>query len=251
MGLQKILVIEDSPESFELIRSALVNMADLTWANSIRTGAALLNTESFDLILLDLGLPDGDGFSFCSLLHTSDLYSRIPVILITARSTIADKVMGFSVGAEDYVCKPFAREELRSRIEAKLRRLSYRRAQTAVIRMNGIEVNKDSQRAFLSDNGVERELQLTALEFKILVLLMSKPNQVISRDEILNTIWGENVFVYERIVDTHVSKLRKKLGAAARFLESVHGSGYRYISENDSKPNLLNGFHHHQQIQPM
>lgn len=231
--MAKILVIEDSVDAYQLINRTFSGSAHLEWAKSQREASQLLEKKDFDLILLDVMLPDGDGFQLCSILQTHEKWNTIPIIFLTAKNALSDRILGFSVGADDFITKPFDSLELKARVEGKLRKRERSMNEADNIRIGDLEINKSSQRVFLSESGHARQIDLTPLEFRILVLLASRPNVVVTRNEILDSVWGENVHVYTRSVDTHVSKLRKKLGAKDYYISSVHGSGYRFEFETD------------------
>lgn len=221
----KILVVEDSVESFELIRQSLGNVAELIWARDLKTAHQFLNEKTFSLVLLDLGLPDGDGMAFCSVLQSSEKFSDLPIVLLTGRDSISDKVMGFSVGAEDYVTKPFNVLELRSRIEVKLRKIASRKAAAMFIRIHGLEIDRDMRTVRVAET--DEQIDLTSKEFLLLIMFAGQPSKIFSRAAVIEHVWGPRVNVTDRIVDTHVSKLKKKLGSHSDIIETVHGSGYR------------------------
>jgi two-component system alkaline phosphatase synthesis response regulator PhoP len=233
--MHKILLVEDSTDAYHLIQRTLGTSIHLEWARSQREAALFLEAKNYDLVILDVMLPDGDGFQLCSVLQTHERWSTIPVVFLTARTSIPDRVLGFSVGADDFISKPFDPLELKARIEAKLRKRDQKMQQADILVQDALEINKRSQSAYLNEEGVSRELGLTPREFKILLMLAAKPNSVLSREEILNTAWGENIHVYNRSVDTHISKLRKKLGSKADYIQSAHGSGYRFVGEGKTK----------------
>jgi DNA-binding response OmpR family regulator len=231
-AMHKILLVEDSPEAGQFIIRTFGPSVQIEWVKTISDATQVLNRREFDLMILDGVLPDGDGFQFCSVLQTQERWKSMPIIMVTAKSSISDKVMAFSVGAEDHIAKPFEALELKARVEARLRKKEQRLRASDVIIINDIEINKRTQKVHLNENGSSQELDLTPREFKILLLLAGRPNVVISRDDILKTVWGENVHVFPRSVDTHVSKLRKKLGVRAAMIASVHGAGYRFRSDS-------------------
>lgn len=227
--MSRLLIVEDSVESFELARRALGTSSHIEWAKSIAEANRALDRHTFDLVLLDISLPDGDGLGLCSLMQTHAELRNLPVIFLSGRNSIADRVMGFSVGADDFICKPFEPLELKARVEAKLRRHSREMARAKVLHAGDLEINKDTQRvSFQSRVGDSVELDLTPIEFKILLYLANRISHVFSREDVMSAVWGANVYVYPRNVDTHVSKLRKKLGPKASYIQSVHGSGYRF-----------------------
>lgn len=228
---KRILLVEDSLEAGTLVCRTFGPSVQIEWVKSLGEATRALRDREFDLVLLDVQLPDGDGYQFCSLLQTEERWRNVPVIMLTSRSSISDRVMAFSVGAEDFLAKPFDSLELKARVEARLRKKEMRSLASDVVVCSDLEINKRTQKVNLNANGSSQEIDLTPREFKILLLLASKPNAVVSRDEILRTVWGENIHVYPRSVDTHVSKLRKKLGPKAELVVSVHGSGYRFKGE--------------------
>lgn len=225
----KILAVEDSPESLELIRRALGETCVVESARTMSEASQRIRQNVFDLILLDVVLPDGDGFRLCSLLQTDEAFRKTPVIFLTAKSDLADKVLGFQVGADDFITKPFDPLELKARVDAKLRKRERDRRETNRIRLGDLEVDKDAQRATLQRSATQEVVDLTPIEYKLLINMMGDPGRVFSRDELLDAVWGKNVHVYARSVDTHVSKLRKKLGDRSDMIESVHGTGYRIL----------------------
>jgi two-component system alkaline phosphatase synthesis response regulator PhoP len=227
--MHTVLLVEDSKDAFHLVKSALGSSVQLEWASSFRLATEMLSKTQFDLILLDVTLPDGDGYQLCSVLQTNKQLKGTPVIFITAKSTIADKVLGFSVGADDYIPKPFDRIELKARVDARLRRCDLEKIRSDVIRLGDIEVNKAIQKAYVYKDNKPVEIDLTPIEFKILLHLSKDTGKVSSRDEILNSVWGDSINVVNRSVDTHMSKLRKKLGSRANLITSVHGAGYRFV----------------------
>lgn len=236
---QKILAIEDSPESLELIRRAIGDAYALDCARTMSEAATKINKNAYDLVLLDVMLPDGDGYRLCSLLQTDESIRKTPIIFVTAKNGLSDKVLGFQVGADDFVTKPFDPLELKARIDSKIRKRQRERREANLVRVGDLEIDKDTQKAMLLHDGDSIELDLTPIEFKLLVNMMNEPNRVFSRDELLDVVWGKNVHVYARSVDTHVSKLRKKLGDRSDMIESVHGTGYRLVAKDVAKLSAL------------
>ena len=229
--MNKILLVEDSVDSYQLVDRAIGGTNELHWAQNLQEAMQLVKQHPFDLILLDVMLPDGDGFKLCSVLQTDETLSLIPVIFLTAKNSVSDKVLGFSVGADDYIPKPFDPLELKARIESKMRKKQKEAVQADIIKLGEIEINKSTQSIRIKGLPDSDRIELTPIEFKILLMFAKAPGKVFSRDEILNHVWGENVHVYTRSVDTHVSKLRKKLEPHSNYVQSVHGSGYRFHVE--------------------
>lgn len=229
--MPSILILEDSEDNFTLIKHALEPMHALTWARSV-TQAKELFKEHFDILLVDIGLPDGDGYEFCDWIRSKKGNWNVPVIFISGQVTVENRIAGYLVGGDDYICKPFNVIELKARVEAKLRRA---KASSALcIEIDGLIIDLKSQRAKLMESGVAKEVDLTPIEFKILSLLASEIGRVFTRDEILDKVWGNNVYVFHRSVDTHVSKLRRKLIKQGKLIQSVHSLGYK-INANAAK----------------
>jgi two-component system, OmpR family, phosphate regulon response regulator PhoB len=227
--MQKILVIEDSADAFQLIQRSLGEDFSLTWFNTLAAGQRAVAAEKFDLVLLDLTLPDGDGLHFCSLLRADEKYDQLPVIILSARNTTAEQIVAFRVGADDYVKKPFSAEELKARISAKLRKKTNRESESFTIRAGDIEIDQSTHQVWIGSGSERESVPFTALELKMLMYFCRQKNKVLDRNEILDAIWGTSVHVYARNVDTHVSKLRKKLGPCGDYIQSAHGRGYQFV----------------------
>lgn len=224
-----VLLIEDNKEIFKLVEIGLGGIVKLDWVESLDQARKFLNSNKPGLILLDIGLPDGSGVEYCQELQGNNETANIPVFFLTAKNELSEKVMGFAVGADDYIVKPFVPIELKARVEAKLKKQSLLQGKTGVFEWSNIKIDTGAQKVqILKNNGESEIIELTALEFKILAYMAKRPNVVINRDDILNEIWGKNIHVYPRSVDTHVSKLRRKLGKDPDFIESVHGVGYKF-----------------------
>lgn len=180
-------------------------------------------TGAYDLVLLDLMLPGKDGFEVCRELRREG--SNVPIIMLTARTQEAEKVLGLELGADDYITKPFSPMELRARIKAVLRRAGGE--DPTVYRFDDIEV--DLRRFEVRRDG--SAVRLTPLEFKLLAAFVQNPGQVLSRDRLLDLVWGRDAFVTDRVVDTHITNLRKKVEVESgdpKYIVTVKGVGYRF-----------------------
>ncbi len=223
--MRGILVVEDSPESQELIRRALRDRFDLAFAD---TGAKALEqaiSQVPDLIVLDVGLPDMDGFALCAKLKSMPVLEDVPVVFLTGRGETDDKLLGFKLGADDYVEKPFQPDELVARIEARLRA-----AKKPDPKLQFDDMQLDPLRLEVVLRGPDREwtCDLTPHEFRILHCLAKCRSLPVPRARLMEAAWG-GVTVSERTVDTHVSNLRKKLTPYGDRLQSVRGVGYRLL----------------------
>ncbi len=230
----RVLLIEDEATITEFLRIGLSYEGfDVVSASEGRSGLRLATEESFDLVILDLMLPDLDGFGVCKRLREGG--SEVPIIMLTARKEIPDRVAGLTMGADDYVTKPFSFEELLARIQAVLRRKGGGE-QSDVIVSSGLTVNSGTHEAY---RGEER-LDLTRTEFAMLELMMSHPKRVFTRETLLNRIWGFDYPGDTNVVDVHISHLRSKLGKAGvdarKVIRTVYGMGYTFRPEDPESP---------------
>jgi DNA-binding response OmpR family regulator len=225
----KILVIEDEPGiAFGLESDLQTEGYEVAVVGDGVEAVRRARAEAFDLILLDIMLPHKDGFEVCRELRHSGL--KTPIILLTAKTHEAEKILGLDVGADDYVTKPFSPRELRARIRALLRRAgaddSQQRAED-VFRFGPFEL--DMARFELRRNG--RPLDTTTTELKLLAALVRSRGRVLTRDRLLDEVWGAGISVTDRVIDNHIVSLRKKIEDAPtepRYLISVRGFGYRF-----------------------
>jgi two-component system alkaline phosphatase synthesis response regulator PhoP len=222
--MTRILVVEDDPDiALGLQEDLRLEGYEVEVVGDGNTAITRAENDSFDLILLDVMLPGKDGFDVCRQLRRSRL--PIPIILLTAKSQEAEKILGLELGADDYVTKPFSPRELRARIKAALRRGSADSPE--VFRFGDFEV--DFERFELRRSG--RLVDLTPIEFKLLAAFVRNRRIVLSRQQLLDKVWGRDVYVTDRVVDTHIGNLRKKIEVdpeAPALLMSVRGFGYRF-----------------------
>ncbi|MFT5366187.1 MAG: DNA-binding response OmpR family regulator [Candidatus Latescibacterota bacterium] len=224
----KILAVEDQADYQALISHSLKKEGfDVVCVSEGEEVIALARHEHPDLILLDLGLPGIDGLEVCRRLKHDDELASIPVLMLSARKEEIDRILGLEVGADDYVVKPFSPRELALRIRAILKRSlrppEPKASQQKEIRLGDLMIDPEGYRAFLE----EQDLDLTATEFKLLLALAKRQGRVATRDALLEEVWGYEFSGYERTVDTHVGRLRRKLGRAGHLVETIRGLGYR------------------------
>jgi two-component system phosphate regulon response regulator PhoB/two-component system alkaline phosphatase synthesis response regulator PhoP len=219
-----IAVIDDEPDIVELVTLHL-KKAGFRVAGFLDSKSFLhfLDKHIPDLVLLDLMLPDADGFEVCRLLKKNDKSAAIPVIMVTAKSEETDKILGLEIGADDYVTKPFSAKELVARVRAVLRRQKPSE-ETKKMEVGGL-LTIDLETYQVSVGG--RPVDLTSTEFRILRLLGSKPGRVFTRDQILDYLWGHEKIVLDRTIDVHIRNLREKIGPAARLIKNIRGVGYK------------------------
>ena len=220
-----ILIVEDEVAIRGMI-SAAVSLAGYQFleAPTTRDAHRLVIDQKPDLILLDWMLPQGSGIDFCRQLKQNDLTSDIPVIMLTAKDNEDNKIQGLDAGADDYVTKPFSPRELMARIKAILRRTAANTEEQA-ININGLTLDPVSHRVKTDD----RSIDLGPTEYRLLLHFMTHQERVYSRTQLLDHVWGGNVYVEERTVDVHIRRLRKALGKPHDgLIQTVRGSGYRF-----------------------
>ncbi len=219
--MNSILIVEDDEDMIDVISYALKN-GGFTFDKALTISEMWdkLSKNNFDLTLLDIGLPDGSGIDALKMMKNKNI--QIPVIILTARRTDIDKVLGLEMGADDYITKPFNQYELVARIKAVLRRTGFDKTPSKIFKFNGKTVNLDSYSA-VDENG--NLIEFTNKEFELLKLFLSNPLKVFTREEILDKIWGLDFFGEFRTVDVHVSKIREKLGES--IIKTVRGVGYK------------------------
>jgi two-component system phosphate regulon response regulator PhoB len=222
----RILVVEDEPAIQELIALNLeqAGFAPVR-ADSAETAAALIRDELPDLALIDWMLPGASGVEFARRLRADRRTRDLPIIMVTARAEERDKLTGLDIGADDYITKPFSPRELMARIHALLRRRAPEVTADAV-EVAGLRLDPGSRRV----TSHAQPVHLGPTEFRLLHFLMTHPERVFSRAQLLDQVWGDHVFVEERTVDVHVRRLRKALEPAGhdRLIETVRGAGYRF-----------------------
>jgi two-component system phosphate regulon response regulator PhoB len=224
----RILVVEDEQDLADLIRHALEREKHMI-VDTVTSGDAALQLVAQrvpDLILLDLNLPGVDGFEVCRLLRARPTTSHVPIIMLTARAGEPDRIAGLDLGADDYIVKPFSLRELAARVRAVLRRRQPHAAPPLSL-YRGKHLVADFDAVAVQVNG--QAVRLTRREFELLRCLVENRNRVLSRDRLLEIVWGYDQFIETRSVDVHIGRLRAKLGPAGNQIETVVGLGYRFV----------------------
>ncbi len=224
--MNRILVVEDSEATRNLLAEELGSHYDLTLTASVQAGLAAACSGDFALMLVDLTLPDGDGFEFCKRLATASTAALPPFIFLTGRYDIQDKLTAFALGAEDYVLKPFDPQELLARVKIRMRRTPAVDAGIHLGTEYGLSIDSQALRVLVREPQGDRDAQLTPNEFKILQALLLHAGTPLSRAQLLRAGWGHGVHVLERTIDKHVSGLRRKLGSSGVTIAAVPGQGY-------------------------
>ena len=226
--MPKILVVDDEPDAIELIKFNL-KAAGYEVVTAADGEEALKKARSLlpDLIILDLMLPEVDGLEVCKILRRDQRVSATPILMLTAKAAEIDRVLGLELGADDYVTKPFSPRELVLRVKRLLRVEPANNAKEDEIILK--ELRLDVPRHQATVNG--RSIDLTATEFRLLTVLARRRGRVQSREQLLHDVWEYDNLIDTRTVDTHMRRLREKLGAAAKYLDTVRGVGYRFVEE--------------------
>jgi two-component system phosphate regulon response regulator PhoB len=225
MTKDTVIIVEDEEDILQLLEYNFQNAGFATvLSRDGHDALAKIRRQRPDLVVLDIMLPGLDGFEVCRQIKRDPKVSQVPVIMLTARGEEVDRIVGLELGADDYVVKPFSPRELILRARAVLKRAGQESTPKQVLRKEGLTVDLDAHRAEYSG----QEIQLTATEFKLLAELFKGQGRVQTRDQLLNTVWGYEFEGYARTVDTHVRRLRQKLGPFADFIETVRGVGYRF-----------------------
>ncbi|HEY8945935.1 MAG TPA: response regulator [Polyangiaceae bacterium] len=229
--MAKILIVEDEPDLQQVLEYNLKQAGhDVLTAKLGQDGLRLAREQHPELVLLDLMLPDISGTEVCKALKESGATRQIPVLMVTARGEEIDRVVGFEIGADDYVVKPFSVRELLLRVQAVLRRgRNEPSAPETFVEFGRLRIDRGAHRVWVQG----AEVELTALEFKLLVTLYDRRNRVQTRSALLDDVWGIQADITTRTVDTHVKRLREKLEAARDYVETVRGVGYRFIGSPD------------------
>ncbi len=228
--MPRVLIVEDEPDVAQLIDFNLRQAGlQTSLAPTAERALASAREEAPDLVILDLMLPDRSGAEVCRELKASPKTRLVPVIMLTAKGEEQDRVLGFEAGADDYVTKPFNVRELILRVQAVLRRTGGQGKPADTRQLGMLRLEIGAHRCFVG----QEEIPLTLLEFRLLEHLMTRPGRVLSREQLLQDVWELTASVETRTVDTHVMRLREKLGAARRYLETVRGIGYRLVEPGE------------------
>jgi two-component system, OmpR family, phosphate regulon response regulator PhoB len=228
--MKSILIIEDEKDIVDLIEYHLKQSSfSVISALDGPTGLERARKKRPNLIILDLMLPGMDGKDICRSLKSNPLTQSIPILMLTAKAEETDRLIGFELGADDYVTKPFSPKELVLRVKAILRRKEVDQEGEKIIRIGELLIDIDRHQVSIKKSPV----RLTSTEFKLLVELASKRGRVLTREHLLDRVWGYTYEGYARTVDTHVRRLREKMGPLGDSIETIRGVGYRFREENE------------------
>ena len=223
--MARVLVVEDEADIQQILDYNLKQAGHrVTVAANGKDGIRLARDEKPDVVLLDLMLPDVSGTEVCKAIKSDKATRQTRVIMLTAKGEEIDRVVGFELGADDYVVKPFSVRELLLRVQSVLRRNATGEETKGIFEFGDVKVDRDAHRVWVDAKPAE----LTALEFKLLVTLFDRQNRVQTREALLSDVWGIQADITTRTVDTHVKRLREKLGNSGNHIETVRGVGYRF-----------------------
>lgn len=225
--LQKVLIVEDEMAIRQMLLFLLQESGfEVLQAENTQQAMDCISSHNIDLIILDWMLPGISGVELCRRLKKESAYKHIPIIMLTAKAEEDDKIQGLDAGADDYLTKPFSARELVARINAVLRRVSSNKVVDEIIEFDGLVLNEKSHR--VTSN--QKQVDIGPTEFKLLHFFMTHPERVFSRAQLLDNVWGNDVYVEERTVDVHIRRLRKALenDGYDHMVQTVRGSGYRF-----------------------
>lgn len=230
----RILIVDDAPDIQLIARKALEKNFEIVQALNLKEAADRISEGGIDLIILDVSLPDGSGFDFCRKLNESGQRTSPPIILLTSKGHVDDKLQGFSAGADDYVVKPFDPAELNARALLRLRKrdsIPAHAASTSAndLRIGDIEFDPKGDGVEIDSKGGRINISLTHREFRLLLCLARAGGKILTRDQIIQNVWDAESRVTGRTVDTHICKLRKKISRSRFTIHSVYGAGYRFV----------------------
>ncbi|MGA2632310.1 MAG: response regulator [Terriglobia bacterium] len=227
----KIVIIEDEKDIVDLVRYNFRKEGfEVSSFGAGREGLEAVRRNPPDLVLLDILLPDMDGFEICRWLRAEERLRALPIIFLTAKGEEIDRVLGLEIGADDYVVKPFSPRELVARVKGMLRRQAPTLGRLEVIETRNLKLDAATHELVIRG----KDIELSNLEFKLLHFLASHPRRIFARDQLLDEVWGRDRFVTPRTVDVHIRRLREKIELqpdSPEYVQTVRGAGYRFISE--------------------
>lgn len=234
MKKRRILIVEDDPDIRELVRQNITNEGwQVSEASDGRSALEQIRKSRPDLIVLDLMLPEMSGKEVCRMAKTDPETKSIPIIIVTAKGEEVDRIIGFELGADDYVAKPFSPRELVLRIRAIFKRMEQKLEDTCERGFRGNQLEVDFEKRLVRYRG--KTVILTKVEFDLLRTLLKRPGWVFSRDDLMSLVLGIDAEIESRTIDMHISRLREKLGGFGKFIETLRGVGYRLTEEAAQK----------------
>lgn len=230
----RILLVEDNIETQMVVQHIFEKICHVSTASSLAEADGFLANANYDLLLLDVSLPDGDGFRYLAKLKNTANHADLPVVFLTGQQNSDDKVHGFTLGAEDYITKPFDHRELKLRVAARLR-LHQAKGNEAQVKLGNLQLDLNMQQAFIVNQAGENPINLSPIEFKLLRCFIKNKDAVLSRAQLIDAVWGSHVHVLDRTIDAHVSRLRKKISDSQFTIRTNYGSGYSLYANSDAR----------------
>ena len=225
MSKERIFLVEDDKNISKLVKYNLEKAGfEVSVADRGEKAIEALGKTPADLVLLDIMLPEIDGFEVCKRLRQAEGTKNIPIIMLTAKGEEVDRLLGFELGADDYIVKPFSPRELVLRVKAVLKRGKAPEQKKDMLSAENIKIDMPRHKVTVD----KKEVELTLMEFNLLVTLIERRGRVQSRERLLNDVWGIASEVTTRTIDTHVKRLRQKLGKAGKYIETIRGIGYKF-----------------------
>jgi len=228
MNKERILIVEDDKNIAKLVKYNLDKAGfETSVAKNGEEALSLIDKEEIHLVILDIMLPGMDGFEVCREMKKDDRFKAIPIIMLTAKGEETDRVVGFELGADDYVVKPFSPRELVLRVKAILKRKRPSEEVQAIISVDKLKIDIPRHKVTVN----QKEIKLTLMEFNLLLTLIQRRGRVQSREKLLDDVWNLDSEVTTRTIDTHIKQLRHKLGKMGKLIETVRGLGYRFTDK--------------------
>jgi DNA-binding response OmpR family regulator len=222
--MRRVLLIDDDSTMHTIIKNVLDGDLTLVSCHTIKEADLVLSSEERPaLVIIDRVLPDGDGLTICTKMRADDLLQDIPIIFFSSKTSESDKVCGLFAGADDYICKPISPLELKARIHARIR------VNSKKIFLAGLAIDLSNHSTHIKSNGLTKEIELTRIEFKMLITLVQSPDRVFSRDLLITIVWGQTSNLSDRVIDTHMSHLRRKIAGSGVSIKSSRGEGYKLV----------------------
>ena len=230
--LNKILLVEDSTEQQKIICEVL-NQYNVIVVDNAEEAAVMVKNQNFELIIIDINLPGKNGYYLLGEIQVNSDLDKTPILCLSARSEINDKISAFSLGADDYVTKPFDLMELRARVDSKIAKKNRIKSKALTTVIGDVEIDHLKHKVMIGRVASQRkEVLVTQTEFKLLWCLARRPEQIFSREQLLFVAWGETSKVLDRVVDVHICQLRKKIGNCGVYIKTVSGVGYKLIIQD-------------------
>ena len=233
--MAKILCVEDSDEVQIILKTTLGAEHEVRLCFTISEARRILAEDLYDLIVLDINLPDGDGLRYCSELKASPLFLSIPVFVLSGKKSIQEKTLGFQIGIEDYIVKPFEPIELKMRISSRLKKIAEQKIKNIVVSFGNIEVDISKHKVCIRNNNGEIAVELSSKGFKIFLFLIQNKDNVKTREQIIDAVWGDGLNLSDRAIDSHISRIRGKITNSNVIIEPIIGVGYRASTKKINK----------------